>query len=74
MTCRGWPSAPDQPNLDGADRLWAEDIPTFEAWLKHAYGEEAEEVRRHMQEPFAGTQRSLNIEFPIQTRTGEERY
>ncbi len=52
----------------------AEDIPTFEAWLNQAYGEGADAVRRHMQDLFAGTHRSIDIEIPVRTRSGERRH
>jgi PAS domain S-box-containing protein len=51
-----------------------EDIPTFEAWLNDAYGEGADAVRTHMHELFAGSRRSVDIEFPIRTCTGEQRH
>lgn len=51
-----------------------EDIPTFDAWLNHAYGEGADAVRGHMHELFQEIKRSVDIEFSIRTRTGEERY
>jgi two-component system CheB/CheR fusion protein len=51
-----------------------EEMPTFEAWLNAAYGQGANVVRSHMQELFKGQRRSLDMEFPIQTRGGEERH
>jgi two-component system, chemotaxis family, CheB/CheR fusion protein len=62
-------------------RTWTEltgytlaDVPTFDAWLTHAYGEGANEVRNHMHEMFKEERRSVNIEFPIRTRNHEVRY
>jgi PAS domain S-box-containing protein len=62
-------------------RTWTEltgytisDVPTFDAWLTRAYGEGAELVRNHMQELFKDQRRTLNVEFPIRTRTGAVRY
>jgi PAS domain S-box-containing protein len=51
-----------------------EDIPHFEAWLNTAYGHGADVVRSYMQELFKGDRRHLNIEMPIQTRSGQERH
>jgi two-component system, chemotaxis family, CheB/CheR fusion protein len=47
---------------------------SFHAWLNTAYGEGAEMIRAYMQALFTGQQRSLNLEFPITTRSGETRY
>ena len=62
-------------------RTWSEltgytiaDVPTFDAWLTHAYGEGADKVRNHMHELFKKHRRTLNIEFPVRTRSGEQRY
>ena len=62
-------------------RTWTEltgytiaDVPTFEAWWTRAYGEGADEVRKHMQELFKEQRRSLNVEFPIRTRDHDVRY
>jgi PAS domain S-box-containing protein len=52
----------------------SEDIPTLEAWLNQAYGEGADTVRSYVKSLFSGTQRSFNIEFPIRTRTGDQRH
>jgi PAS domain S-box-containing protein len=51
-----------------------EDIPTFEAWLNHAYGVGAEAVRSHVHELFKGTRRALAADFGIRTRDGQERH
>lgn len=51
-----------------------EELSTFEAWLNQAYGKGANAVRHHVHELFQGTKRSINIDFPIRTRTGEERH
>ncbi|HET9394927.1 MAG TPA: PAS domain-containing protein, partial [Nitrospiraceae bacterium] len=45
------------------------DVPTFDAWLTRAYGEGADEVRNYVHELFKEQRRTLNIEFPIRTRT-----
>ncbi len=62
-------------------RTWAEltgytlaDVPTFDAWLTRAYGEGADHVRHHMHELFKEQHRTLNVEFPIRTRAGNQRY
>ena len=62
-------------------RTWTEltgytiaDVPTFDAWLTHAYGEGADEVRNHMHELFKEQRRTINIEFPIRTRDRDLRY
>lgn len=52
----------------------SEDIPTFEAWLDRAYGEGADEVRRHVRSLFDGNKRSIDIELPIRTIKGDSRY
>ena len=59
-------------------RTWTEltgyttdDMQTFDAWLNKAYGEGAEAVRAHMHELFKGNRATLNIEFPVRTRSGE---
>ena len=51
-----------------------EDIRTFEAWLNRAYGEGADEVRKHVRSLFDGNKRSIDIEFPIRTARGDLRY
>jgi two-component system CheB/CheR fusion protein len=51
-----------------------EDVPTFDAWLTRAYGEGADQVRNHMHELFKENHRTLNVEFPIRTRSGDLRY
>jgi PAS domain S-box-containing protein len=62
-------------------RTWTEltgytlaDVPTFDAWLTRAYGEGADQVRTHMHELFKEQRRTLNVEFPIRTRDGHQRY
>jgi two-component system, chemotaxis family, CheB/CheR fusion protein len=50
------------------------DAPTFDAWLKLAYGEGADEVRNYMNELIKEQRPTLNVEFPIRTRDGEQRY
>ena len=51
------------------------ETPTFDAWLNQAvYGEGANKVKEHMRQLFKGSKRSLNAEFSIRTRKGEERY
>lgn len=62
-------------------RAWTEltgfnlsDVPTFEAWLTRAYGPGADEVRAHVHELFHGDRRTLDVEFTIRTRSGDERY
>jgi PAS domain S-box-containing protein len=52
----------------------SEDMPTFEAWLDRAYGEGADEVRRHVRSLFDGNKRSIDIELPIRTIKGDSRY
>jgi two-component system CheB/CheR fusion protein len=51
-----------------------EDAPTFDAWLTRAYGEGADAVRAHMHELFKGDVRTLNVEFPVRTRSGDLRH
>jgi PAS domain S-box-containing protein len=51
----------------------AEDTPTFDAWLNHAYGEGADEVRSHVQELFSGDVQILDAEIAVQTSTGQTR-
>ena len=51
-----------------------EDMPTFDAWLTRAYGEGADAVRDHVQALFSGDARTIDIEFPVRTRGGEQRY
>jgi two-component system, chemotaxis family, CheB/CheR fusion protein len=51
-----------------------EDVPTFEAWLKRACGDGADEVRNQMHGLFKGDLHTLNIEFPIRTREGSLRH
>ncbi|HUS12972.1 MAG TPA: PAS domain-containing protein, partial [Pyrinomonadaceae bacterium] len=51
-----------------------EDVPTFEAWLNHAYGPGANVVREHMQRLFRGEVSALNAEFDIKTRDGTARH
>lgn len=51
-----------------------QDMPSFDAWLTHAYGEGADNVREHMRDLFKGNRRVLNVEFPIHTRAGEVRH
>ncbi len=62
-------------------RTWTEstgyelaDMSTSEAWLQHAYGPGAGEVRRHMHDLFKGTLGTFNAEFAIRSRTGSERH
>jgi two-component system CheB/CheR fusion protein len=62
-------------------RTWTEltgytiaDVPTFDAWLTRAYGEGADQVRNHMHELFKEEWRTLNVEFRIRTRDGDQRY
>jgi PAS domain S-box-containing protein len=62
-------------------RSWTEltgysltDLPTFDAWLHHAYGYGADAVRTHMHHLFAGVQQTLDVAFDIRTRTGEVRH
>ena len=62
-------------------RTWTEltgytitDVPTFDAWLTRAYGEGADQVRNHMHELFKEEHRTLDVEFPIRTRAGAQRY
>lgn len=50
-----------------------EDIPTFDAWLNHAYGYGADLVRERMQTVFAGKNARQQFELQIVTRTGERR-
>ncbi len=50
------------------------DMPTFEGWLNRAYGEGAESVRSYVRELFAGTRRTINVEFPIRVRDGRTRH
>ncbi|HEX2829109.1 MAG TPA: PAS domain S-box protein [Burkholderiales bacterium] len=61
-------------------RTWTEltgyalrDVPTVDAWLTRAYGEGADAVRAHMHDLFAGSRRSLDVEFEIATQSGEHR-
>ncbi|QNF34837.1 PAS domain S-box protein [Adhaeribacter swui] len=51
-----------------------EEVPTFDHWLTHAYGEGANMVRQHMQQLFKNDKESLNIDFPIKTRVKGLRY
>ncbi|HEU4323765.1 MAG TPA: PAS domain S-box protein [Roseiflexaceae bacterium] len=62
-------------------RSWTEltgytlaDLPTFDAWLNHAYGYGADAVRTHMHLLFAGERQTLDVAFAIHTRTGEVRH
>jgi len=50
------------------------DVPTLDAWLTRAYGEGAEEVRKHMQELIREQRGTLKVELPIRTRKGDLRY
>jgi PAS domain S-box-containing protein len=50
------------------------EVPTFDTWLTHAYGEGANEVRNHMHELVKDRRRTLNVELPIRTRDGDLRY
>ena len=50
-----------------------EEIPTFEAWLNHAYGPGAEIVREHMRKLFEGEMRELDVDIEVSTRTSETR-
>jgi PAS domain S-box-containing protein len=50
-------------------------VPDFNTWLtKAAYGEGANVVRDHMHALFAGHEKSIDLEFPIQTIDGRIRY
>ncbi|MBA3543207.1 MAG: PAS domain S-box protein [Chthoniobacterales bacterium] len=51
-----------------------EDLPTFEAWVNHAYGAGGEEVRRRMERLFHGEAPMVDVEFEIRTRGGESRF
>src|SRR5215213_1320989 len=62
-------------------RTWTEmtgyrmaDVPTFDAWLTLAYGEGADEVHSYMNELIKEQRPTPNVEFPIRTRDGEQRY
>ncbi|HVI05143.1 MAG TPA: PAS domain S-box protein, partial [Sphingomicrobium sp.] len=48
-----------------------EEIPTFEAWLNHAYGPGAEVVREHMRKLFQGEMRQLEVEIEVNTRRSD---
>jgi two-component system, chemotaxis family, CheB/CheR fusion protein len=50
-----------------------EEIPTFEAWLNHAYGSGAEVVREHMRKLFQGEMPQLEVEIEVNTRTSDTR-
>jgi len=50
------------------------DVPTAEAWLTQAYGAGADAVRAHMHELFAGTRKTLDVQFAIRTRQGGVRH
>jgi two-component system CheB/CheR fusion protein len=50
------------------------DVPTFDAWLTRAYGEGADEVRKHMRQLLNEQQNTLKIELPVRTRNGDLRY
>ena len=50
-----------------------EEIPTFEAWLNHAYGPGAELVREHMRKLFQGEMPQLEVEIEVNTRSSETR-
>ena len=50
------------------------DVPTFDAWLTLAYGEGADEVRKHMQELIDEQRTTLKVELPVRTRNGDVRY
>ncbi len=67
--------------VDQISRAWAEatgygleDVPTLEAWLQHASGEGADELRRQIHELFRGERRSLEVELMIRPRGGGERW
>jgi PAS domain S-box-containing protein len=62
-------------------RTWTEltgwtldEVPTFDAWLTHAYGEGADAVREHVHALFSGSRRTMSIDFPVRTRGGELRH
>jgi PAS domain S-box-containing protein len=50
------------------------DVPTEETWLTRAYGPGADAVREHMHELFKGQRRTLDVEFAIRARKGEDRH
>ena len=49
------------------------DLPTMDAWLTHAYGHGAEELRDRMQALFAGEVGIVDAEFEILTKAGDRR-
>jgi two-component system, chemotaxis family, CheB/CheR fusion protein len=51
-----------------------EEIPTFEAWLNHAYGPGANIVREHIRKLFQGELRQLEVEIQVTTRAGGIRH
>jgi two-component system CheB/CheR fusion protein len=62
-------------------RTWTEltgysltDVPTGDAWLQHAYGPGAVEIRRHMHDLFQDSVRTLNVDFAIRSRLGDMRH
>ncbi|PRY51551.1 PAS domain S-box-containing protein [Arcticibacter pallidicorallinus] len=62
-------------------RTWTEltgftlaDISNFDLWLSTAYGQGADEVRSHMRSLFDGTQRTITVDFPMSTLSGEIRH
>ncbi len=51
-----------------------EEIPTFDAWLNHAYGSGTDIVRDHVRELFDGKLRQIELEIEVKTRSGEKRH
>ncbi|MCW4046905.1 MAG: PAS domain S-box protein [Candidatus Bathyarchaeota archaeon] len=50
-----------------------QDMPFFDAWLRTAYGEDADDMRDHMRDLFTG-KNYISMEFPIHTQDGAVRY
>jgi two-component system, chemotaxis family, CheB/CheR fusion protein len=62
-------------------RMWTEltgytlaDVPTADAWLTHAYGPGADQVRGQVHDLFSGNRKTLDLEFSIRTRGGSNRH